>query len=55
VDVGRHAKIKNAILDKNVKIMPNAEIGYDRVRDEKRFTVTPRGITVVEKGAVVEV
>ena len=55
VDVGRHAKIKNAILDKNVKIMPNAEIGYDRVRDEKRFTVTPQGITVVEKGAVVEV
>ena len=54
VDVGRHAKIKNAIIDKQTKIMPNAEIGYDREKDEKRFTVTPKGIVVVEKGTVVE-
>lgn len=54
VDVGRHAKIKNAIIDKNAKIMPKAEIGYNKELDEKRFTVTPKGIVVVEKGAVVE-
>ncbi len=54
VDVGRHAKIKNAIIDKHVKIMPNAEIGINRAKDEKRFMVTPKGIVVVEKGAVVE-
>ncbi|OIO38665.1 MAG: glucose-1-phosphate adenylyltransferase [Candidatus Omnitrophica bacterium CG1_02_46_14] len=54
VDVGRYAKIKNAIIDKHVKVMPNAEIGYDRAKDEKRFTVTPKGLTVVEKDAVVE-
>lgn len=54
VDVGRYAKIKNAIVDKHVKIMPNARIGYDLENDKKRFTVTPKGIVVVEKGVVVE-
>ncbi len=54
VDVGRYAKVKNAIIDKHVKIMPNAQIGYDLEKDKKRFTVTPKGIVVVEKGAVVE-
>jgi glucose-1-phosphate adenylyltransferase len=54
VDVGRYAKVKNAIVDKHVKIMPNAAIGYDMELDRKRFSVTPKGIVVVEKGAVVE-
>ena len=54
VDVGRHAKVKNAIIDKHARIMPNAEIGFDLARDKERFTVTPKGIVVVEKGAVVE-
>lgn len=54
VDVGRYAKIKNAIIDKHVKVMPNAQIGYDPEADKKRFTVTEKGIVVVEKGAVVE-
>ncbi len=54
VDVGRYAKVKNAIIDKHVRIMPNATVGYDKELDRKRFTVTPKGIVVVEKGAVVE-
>ncbi len=55
VDVGRYAKIKNAILDKHVKVMPNAQIGYDLEADRERgFQVTPKGIVVVEKNAVVE-
>jgi glucose-1-phosphate adenylyltransferase len=54
VDVGRYARIRNAIIDKDVKIMPRARIGYDAEKDKKRFTVTPKGIVVVEKGAVVE-
>lgn len=53
-DIGRYAKIRNAILDKHVRVMPNARIGYDLERDRQRFTVTPNGIVVVEKGAVVE-
>ena len=54
VDVGRHAKVQNAIIDKHVKLMPGASVGYDLELDRKRFTVTPKGIVVVEKGAVVE-
>ena len=54
VDVGRYAKIKNAIVDKHVKVMPNAVIGYDKELDRKRFLITPKGIVVVEKGMVVE-
>ncbi|HXV18959.1 MAG TPA: glucose-1-phosphate adenylyltransferase, partial [Candidatus Omnitrophota bacterium] len=54
VDVGRYARIRRAIIDKEVKIMPRARVGYDLETDRKRFTVTPNGIVVVEKGAVVE-
>ncbi len=54
VDIGRYARVRNAIVDKDVKIMPRARIGYDAEKDKKRFTVTPKGIVVVEKGAVVE-
>jgi glucose-1-phosphate adenylyltransferase len=55
VDVGRYAKVKNAILDKHVKVMPNATVGIDQALDRKRgYIVTPKGITVVEKGTVVQ-
>ena len=53
VEVGRNAKIKKAIIDKQAKILPGAVIGYDKELDRKRFTVTPKGVVVVEKGAVV--
>jgi ADP-glucose pyrophosphorylase len=35
------------IVDKWTEIPPGCEIGYDRVQDEKQFTVTPSGITIV--------
>jgi glucose-1-phosphate adenylyltransferase len=48
VDVGRHAKIRRAIIDKGVRIPPGMEIGYDHDRDRKRgFTVTEKGVTVI--------
>lgn len=50
VTVGRHCKIKKAIIDKDNVIPPNTEIGYHPKEDAKRFTVTPRGIVVVPKG-----
>lgn len=53
VEVGRYSKIKKAIIDKNVKIPPNTRIGYDRAEDEERgFHVSPNGVTVVPKGAI---
>ncbi|MCL6527691.1 MAG: glucose-1-phosphate adenylyltransferase [Thermaceae bacterium] len=50
VEVGRYAKLKNVIVDKNVRIPPNTTIGYDLEADRARgFTVTSEGIVVVGK------
>jgi glucose-1-phosphate adenylyltransferase len=54
VDVGRHCRIKNAIIDKHVKIPPGVEIGYDLDEDRKRFTVSESGIVVVGKGTKIK-
>lgn len=49
VEIGRHCKIMKAIIDKDNVIPAHTTIGYDRQEDEKRFTVTPRGIVVVPR------
>jgi glucose-1-phosphate adenylyltransferase len=49
VDIGRSAKIRKAIIDKEVHIPQETEIGYNLEEDAKRFTVTPSGIVVVPK------
>ena len=50
VEVGRHCKIKKAIIDKENVIPSYTEIGINPQADRERFTVTPRGIVVVPKG-----
>ena len=50
VEIGRHATIHRAILDKNVVVPPGVSIGINRSDDLRRgFTVTDSGITVVGK------
>ncbi|SFJ19120.1 glucose-1-phosphate adenylyltransferase [Planctomicrobium piriforme] len=50
VDVGRHAKVQRAIIDKGVKIPAGMQIGFDPEQDLARgLTVTESGITVVPK------
>ncbi len=53
VRIGEGARIKNAILDKNVVVEAGATIGYDLDRDRERFTVSAGGIVVVGKGVTV--
>jgi glucose-1-phosphate adenylyltransferase len=49
VDVGRHCRIRRAIIDKGVAIPPHSVIGYNLEQDRKRFTVTESGIVVIPK------
>jgi len=54
VNVGRHAKIKRAIIDKDVSIPQGVVIGYDLDEDKKRFFVSDSGIVVVAKGTSIK-
>jgi len=53
VDIGRKAKVKNAIIDKYVDILPETTIGVDLKEDRKRFHVTKSGIVVIPKGRII--
>ena len=55
VDVGRHCRIRRAIIDKDVKIPPDTTIGYDLEHDRRRgFTVTEQGVVVIAKAELPE-
>ena len=48
-DIGRHAKVQRAILDKNVRVPENAQIGYDVEADRARgWHVTESGVVVID-------
>ena len=48
-DIGRHSRIRRAIIDKNVKVPEGTEIGFDLETDKKRFKVTETGIVIIPK------
>lgn len=55
VDVGRHCRIRRAIIDKGVVIPPGTQIGYDLEHDRERgFTITEQGVVVIAKAEGVE-
>jgi glucose-1-phosphate adenylyltransferase len=47
VRVGRHARIRRAIIDRDVFVPRGALIGYNAEEDRKRHTVSESGIVVV--------
>lgn len=53
VEIGRHCRIRRAIIDKDVVIPPETEIGYNLEKDRKRYHVTPSGIVVIAKGTAI--
>lgn len=53
--IGRHAKVRHAIIDKGVCIPAGFHVGYDHDLDRQRgFTVTENGVTVIAKTDGVE-
>jgi glucose-1-phosphate adenylyltransferase len=55
VEVGRRARIRRAIVDKDVRIPTGFEIGWNRDTDLARgFTITDDGIVVLAKGEELE-
>ncbi len=56
VAVGRNAKIRKAIIDKNVVIPDNAEIGFSVEQDLCRgFTITDSGLVIVGKNDPIDI
>jgi glucose-1-phosphate adenylyltransferase len=49
VNVGRHCRIRRAILDRDVHVPEGTTIGYDPEADRQRYFVTESGITVVTR------
>jgi len=47
-DIGRHSRVRRAILDKNVRLPQATQIGYDAARDRQLYHVTESGLVVVE-------
>lgn len=47
VNIGRHCRIRRAIIDKGCKVPANTVIGEDLEEDRKRFYVSPNGVTLV--------
>jgi glucose-1-phosphate adenylyltransferase len=49
VNIGRHCRIKRAIIDRDVHLPEGTVIGYDQNEDKRHYFVTPSGLTVVTR------
>jgi glucose-1-phosphate adenylyltransferase len=49
VNIGRHCRIRKAIIDRDVHLPEGTVIGYDPVEDKRRYFVTPSGLTIVTR------
>ena len=49
VNIGRHCRIRRAIVDRDVHIPEGSVIGYDAEEDRRNYFVTDTGITVVTR------
>ncbi len=50
VSISPGARVNRCIIDKNVTVPPGERIGFDRVADAERFTISDHGIVVIPKG-----
>ncbi len=47
VNVGRHSRIRRAIIDRHVSLPEGTVIGYDAEADRKRYQLTDDGVAIV--------
>lgn len=53
VEIGRHCRVKNAIIDKKVKLPPGTTVGFDLADDRRRgFCVSEGGVVVITRDEV---
>lgn len=51
-NIGRYARLRRTIIDKNVVVPEGTEIGFDSESDWKKFTVSDTGIVVIPKNYI---
>ena len=49
--IGKNCRLTKVIVDKDVTIADNVQIGINLENDKKRFTVSDEGVVVIPKGA----
>ena len=55
IDIGRGARVRNAIIDKGVRIGPGVTVGHDRAADADRgLHFSDGGVVLVPKGETLE-
>lgn len=47
VKIGRHCRIRNALIDRGCRIPEGSQIGFDAEADQKRFRVSPKGVVLI--------
>ncbi len=52
VDIGRHARLTNVVIDRGVHIPPGLVVGEDPTDDARRFRRTPHGITLITQAMI---
>ncbi len=54
VTVGTGARLRRCVIDKNVNVPPGFTVGFDPVADAERFTISDRGIVIVDKDRILD-
>jgi glucose-1-phosphate adenylyltransferase len=52
VDIGRHARLKNVIIDRGVRIPQGLIVGEDPVLDARRFRRTEQGVCLITQAMI---
>jgi glucose-1-phosphate adenylyltransferase len=47
VSIGRHCRIRRAVIDRHVNLPEGTVIGYDPEEDRARYTLSESGIVIV--------